>query len=583
MDQKIEMKTSVAVKRILGYVKPYRFYLILSLVSTIFAVAASLLSPVLVGKAINCIVGEGNVDFSELLVYVYALLATVAVMGVSQFITKYATNCLAYLTIRGMRKDVFRKFAKVPLSYLDGNLRGDLLSRMSVDVEQISDGLLQGIQQLLNGVTTIIGTIGFMLAINVWIGLIVIVLTPLSLLLSSFIAKASHKMFRLRSETMGKLTSVVEEMVGNGKVVKAFRYEKRSEAVFDEVNEELYVYGFKAQFYSAISNPGTRFINSLIYAAVGVGGALFAIRGWMSVGDISSFLMYANQYTKPFNDITGVVTELQSAFASAKRVFAVMDAEEERDESQLPALTETDGSVSIRDVRFSYRPDQKLIENFNLEVKKGENVAIVGPTGCGKTTLINLLMRFYETDGGEILLNGTNVKTVTRDSVRTKYGMVLQDSWLFRGTVRDNISYGAPDAPLEAVKEAARMSYCDSFIEGLPDGYDTVIEEEGGNLSEGQKQLLCIARVMLTSPPMLILDEATSSIDALTELKIQKVFYKLMQDRTSFVVAHRLSTIRNADLILVMNNGNVIEQGSHEQLLEQDDGFYRALYNSQFD
>ncbi len=569
------------VKRLLKYTRPYTFFLVTALVSSVIYISLTLLAPVLIGNAIDYIIGPQNVFFDKILPILIYLLFTVIGASLFQWVMSYCTNTLAYRTIKDMRTDVFNKLSRTPLKFIDSNAHGDLMSRVTVDIEQISDGLLQGFTQLFTGVVTIVGTLLFMLSVDPIITLVVVLVTPLSLFVASFIAKRSYNMFRIQSQTRGELGGYVEEIIGNQKLVKTFCYEDRAQKSFEEINSRLYDCGVKAQFYSSLTNPCTRFVNGIVYALVGIIGALSAVSGRLSVGEISCFLTYANQYTKPFNEISGVVTELQSAFASAARVFKVLDEPEETDDSNLYKLKECEGNVDIENVSFSYSPKTPLIENFNLNVKSGSRIAIVGPTGCGKTTFINLLMRFYDVTGGAISIDGHKITDITRQSLRSKYGMVLQESWLFSGTVRENIAYGKPDATDDEIIAAAKSAHAHSFIKRLPDGYDTVITEAGANLSQGQRQLLCIARVMLVDPPMLILDEATSSIDTMTEIRIQRAFTKMMEGRTSFIVAHRLSTIKEADLILVMNAGKIIEQGTHEELLKKG-GFYANLYQSQF-
>ena len=569
------------IRRILTYTKRYTFTLALALFSALVSVSLSLLAPVLIGEGIDCIVGPQNVDFARVAQILMLLAAVIAGSALFQWLMAYCTNQTAYKTVKDMRTAVFHKLNRVPLHYIDSHAHGDLISRVVNDIDQVADGLLQGFTQLFNGIVTIFGTLLFMLSVNVAITLVVVVVTPLSLFVASFIAKRSSGMFKEQSQTRGELGGYVEEMIGNQKVVKAFSYEDRAQETFEEINSRLYDSGVKAQFYSSLTNPCTRFVNAVVYALVGIAGAVSAVSGRLTIGQISCFLTYANQYTKPFNEITGVLTELQTAVASANRVFAVLDEVDEPSDEAAPVLAQCDGRVAIRHVDFSYYPDVPLIADLNLNVRPGQRVAIVGPTGCGKTTIINLLMRFYDVNSGTISVSGVDIRDITRNSLRSAYGMVLQDTWLFSGTVRDNIAYGRPDATEAEIVEAAKAAHTHSFIKRLPEGYDTVISEDGGNISQGQKQLLCIARVMLTKPPMLILDEATSSIDTLTEIRIQKAFDHMMEGRTSFVVAHRLSTIREADTILVMNSGKIIEQGTHEELLEKG-GFYANLYNSQF-
>lgn len=570
------------LKRILEFTRPYIIYLILALVLALISVSTTLYAPILIGKGVDLILAKGNVDFQRLVPIITALGVVIAITAVSQWLMGLCTNKITFHTANDIRTKAFIRLQTVPLKFIDSNQHGDILSRVITDVDQISDGLLMGFTQLFTGVITILGTIGFMLSIDYKITAIVVIITPLSLFVASFIARRTFDMFKLQSETRGELTSLVEEMVTNQKVVKAFGYEKESQVKFEEINSRLQKYGLRATFFSSITNPATRFVNGIVYTSVGITGALLAINGNISVGQLSAFLSYANQYTKPFNEISGVITELQSAFASAKRVFDIIDEEPEvPDEPDAVHLTDVDGRVSLKDVEFSYRPDIKLIENLNLSVKPGQRIAIVGPTGSGKTTIINLLMRFYDVDAGEISVSGYPIKEVTRDSLRSMYGMVLQETWLKTGTIRENIAYGKPDATFEEIVKAAKLAHAHSFIKRLPQGYETRVSEEGENISQGEKQLLSIARVMLTLPPMLILDEATSSIDTRTEIYIQKAFAKMMEGRTSFVVAHRLSTIREADCILVMNKGQIIEQGTHDELLEKG-GFYADLYNSQF-
>ena len=558
-------------------------YLAFSLALAVIHVAATLYTPVLVGKGVDLILSEGNVDFQGLVPVLRRLGAVIAVAAVSQWLMGLCNNRVVYNTARDIRIKAFERLQTVPLRFIDSNQHGDILSRVISDVDQVSDGLLMGFTQLFTGVITIAGTIGFMFSIDFRITAIVVLLTPLSLFVAGFIAKRTYSMFRLQSETRGELTSLVEEMIANQKVVKAFGYEKEAQARFEEINARLQKHGLNATFFSSTTNPATRFVNGLVFTSAGITGALLAISGRISVGQLSAVLSYANQYTKPFNEISGVVTELQSAFASAARVFGIIDQEPEMPDAPGAAeLTGVDGSVVFRDVDFSYRPDVELIRNLNLSVRPGQRIAIVGPTGSGKTTLINLLMRFYDVDAGEIIVSGHPIKQIKRDSLRSMFGMVLQDTWLKSGTIRENIAYGRPDATFEEIVEAAKAAHAHGFISRLPQGYDTPVSEEGENISQGEKQLLSIARVMLTLPPMLILDEATSSIDTRTEIRIQKAFEKMMEGRTSFIVAHRLSTIREADCILVMNKGKIVEQGTHNELLEKG-GFYADLYNSQFE
>lgn len=570
------------LKRILGFAAPYRAALILVLVFSVLSVAATLYVPILTGDAIDFILGPGSVDFPRIVPILIQLLATIAVGSVSQYLLGLCTNRLSYGVARDIRLRAMDKLEVVPLSTIDTHSHGDLLSRVITDVNQVSEGLLMGFTQLFSGVITIFGTLGFMYSVDARIATVVVVVTPLSLLVANFIARRTFSMFKLQSATRGELTALVEEMVGNQKVVKAFGHEGANEDDFDRINERLRSQSLRATFFSSITNPSTRFVNGVVYALVCLFGALMALDGGLSVGALSCFLSYANQYTKPFNEISGVVAELQSAMASARRVFEVIDFEEQTpDAADAAVLHDVQGDVEIENVDFSYRADVPLIENLNLRARPGQRVAIVGPTGCGKTTIINLLMRFYDVRGGEIRVDGHPVMSVTRDSLRGSYGMVLQETWLKSGTIRENIAYGRPEASEEEIVAAAREAHAHSFIMRLPDGYDTVISEDGGNISQGQRQLLCIARVMLTHPPMLILDEATSSIDTRTEQRIQRAFAQLMTGRTSFIVAHRLSTIREADQILVMRAGHIIEQGKHEELLAKG-GFYAELYNSQF-
>lgn len=579
----MKMVNGGVLKRILKYTKPYIIYLILALVMAIINVSTTLYTPILIGVGVDRILGKGNVDFQGLLPILTGLGALIVTTAVSQWLMGLCTNKVSFHTAEDIRTDAFKRLQTVPLKFIDSNRHGDILSRVITDVEQISDGLLMGFTQLFAGVITILGTIGFMLTIDFKITAIVVVLTPLSLFVASFIARRTYNMFKLQSETRGELTSLVEEMISNQKVVKAFGYEKESQKKFEEINSRLQKYGLKATFFSSITNPATRFVNGVVYTSVGITGAFLAINGNISVGQLSAFLSYANQYTKPFNEISGVVTELQSAFASAKRVFDIIDQEPQTpDAPNAIEIEDADGRVSFKDVYFSYSPGSKLIENLNLSVKPGQRIAIVGPTGSGKTTIINLLMRFYDVDSGEISVSGYPIKEIKRDNLRSLFGMVLQDTWLKTGTIRENIAYGRPDASFDEIVEAAKAAHAHGFIKRLPQGYETRVSEEGENISQGEKQLLSIARVMLTLPPMLILDEATSSIDTRTEIKIQRAFAKMMEGRTSFIVAHRLSTIREADLILVMNKGKIIEQGTHEELLEKG-GFYADLYNSQFE
>ena len=573
------------LKRLMTYARPYLKFFIMTVVFAALGVSLSLAVPVFIGEAVDCCVGRGKVDFDTLVRIVIKLASAVVISAFFQWLMSLCTNKLAFLTVRDLRADVFNKLERVPLRYIDRHTKGELTSRVINDIEIISDGLLQGFAQLFSGVITIVGTLVFMMTINFRIALVVVILTPLSFLAASRITKASHDSYMKQSKLRGDMVSLAEEMAGNQKIVKAFVYGKRAEEHFDEVNATYGSIGAKATFFSSMTNPTTRFVNGIIYAAVGMLGALgvigrFPFLGTMSVGRLSGFLAYANQYTKPFNEISGVIAELQNAVASAQRVFSVLDEEELPDDSDKEELGKCDGSLKFTDVCFSYSPKIKLIQSFDLDVSPGQRIAIVGPTGCGKSTIINLLLRFYDIDSGKIEISGRNISDIRRDSLRSKFGMVLQETWIFTGTVAENIAYGVPEATREQVIEAAKAAYAHGFIKRLPNGYDTVISEDGG-LSQGQKQLICIARIMLMSPPILILDEATSSIDLRTEQRIQKAFIKLMEGRTSFIIAHRLSTIKNSDVILVMKQGNIVEQGSHEQLMEKG-GFYSELYNSQF-
>lgn len=569
------------LKRVLKYAKPHALLLILALISAVISVFMTLYTPILIGDAIDNIIKPGQVNFPEIL-RILILLAIVVIMGASfQWLLGYCTNAVSQKTVRDIRIDVFNKIEKLPLKTLDSHPHGDLITRVVSDTEQISDGLLQGFTQLFTGLVTILGTLGFMLYVNYKIAIAVIVITPLSLFVASFIAKHSYDKFRELSWIKGELGGYIEESVGNQKIVKTFGHEETAQAEFEEINNRLYDCGWLAQFYSSLTNPCTRFVNSLVYAAVGVLGAVIALNGAITVGRLSSFLTYANQYTKPFNEISGVITELQAAIACAARVFEIIDKPEETSDGDSLIVADCGGKVNLDNVSFSYTKDKKFIENLNLYANPGQRIAIVGPTGCGKTTVINLLMRFYEVNGGVISVDNRPITDITRNSLRSMYGMVLQDTWLFAGSVHDNIAYGKPEATREEVIAAAKSAHAHSFIKRLPNGYDTVLSEDGGNMSQGQKQLLCIARIMLTQPPMLILDEATSSIDTLTEIRIQRAFDKMMAGRTCFIVAHRLSTIREADCILVMKDGRIIEQGDHNSLMKKN-GFYTELYNSQF-
>ncbi len=571
------------LKKVLRYIRPYWFFVGLSILLAAATVAASLYIPILTGNAVDLIVGPGMVDYVCILSLLMQIGLIIGVAALSQWVMSLINNRITYRVVRDIRNEAFRKLQRLPLKYIDGRPTGEVVSRVIADVDQFADGLLMGFTQLFTGVITILGTLCFMLSVNVVITLVVVVITPVSLVVAAFIAKRTYDMFRLQSQVRGEQTGFVEEMVGSQKVVQAFGREKASLEQFDEINERLRQCSLRAIFFSSITNPSTRFVNSLVYTGVGIVGALSVVGGGLSVGQLSAFLSYANQYTKPFNEISGVVTELQNALACAGRVFELIEEPPQvPDAKDALELGEATGSVAVQDVAFSYHKGQSLIENFNLQVQPGQRVALVGPTGCGKTTVINLLMRFYDVDKGSIQVDGTDIRRITRHSLRKNYGMVLQETWLKRGTVREIIAYGRPDATLEEVVEAAKAAHAHSFIKRLPQGYDTVIGEDGGSISQGQKQLLCIARVMLCLPPMLILDEATSSIDTRTEIRIQKAFQKMMKGRTSFIVAHRLSTIRDADVILVMRDGHIVEQGNHESLLEKG-GFYAQLYNSQFD
>lgn len=576
------MKNKSVVSKILKKIKPYYGYLLLALLSAVISVSLSLYIPVLTGQAVDNIIDAGKVNFENILQILIYIAVGIVGVTVFQWIMNYFTNIISYKTVRNLRREIFNKFNSVPLSYIDSHPHGDLISRVINDVDAVGDGLTQMFLQLFSGIVTIVGTLIFMLMIDWRIALAVVILTPLSLFVAAFIGKLSHKRFSEQQLLQGEISSYVEEHVGNQRIVKAFSYENRAIEDFENLNTKLYDVGFKAQFAGALANPSTRFVNAMVYAAVGIFGALSAISGSLSVGQLSCFLTYANQYTKPFNEVTGVLTQLQTAIAAAGRVFEVLEAENEAPDSpDSPTISECKGNVKIENVSFSYKKEKPLIKNFSLDVKSGSKVAIVGPTGCGKTTFINLLMRFYETDSGKISIDGVDIKSLSRDNLRRQFGMVLQDSWLFCGTIMENLRYGNENATDEEIISAAKAAYAHSFIRRMPDSYNTVISEGGGNLSQGQKQLLCIARAMLTNPAILILDEATSSIDTLTEIRVQKAFAKMMKGKTSFVVAHRLSTIKESDVILVMKDGNIIEQGNHEELLKKG-GFYSTLYNSQF-
>lgn len=570
------------LKRVLTHIKKYRILVILSFVCAMITVASTLYAPILTGDAIDLIVGKGLVDFDGIKDIIYTFVMVTVVTVLSQWFMNIINNHITYSVVRDIRIEVFNHMEELPLSYIDSHKHGDIVSRIVSDIDQFADGLLMGFTQLFTGIVTILATLGFMIAVNVPIALVVIVLTPLSLFVASFIAKRTYHLFHRQSETRGEITALVDEMIGQQKIVQAFGYEDEALERFGEINDRLEKDSMSATFYSSIVNPCTRFLNNLVYAAVGIIGAVSVISTGFTVGQLTCFLSYANQYTKPFNEISNVITELQNAMACAGRVFELLDETPQVPEKeQAHVLTDTKGAIEIKGVNFSYVKDKTLITNLNLSVKPGMRVAIVGPTGCGKSTLINLLMRFYDVDTGSISVDGTDIRDMTRDSLRENYGMVLQETWLKSGTIRENIAYGKPDATDEEIVQAAKLAHSDSFIRRLPQGYDTVIAEDGGNLSQGQKQLLCITRVMLLLPPMLILDEATSSIDTRTEIRIQKAFNRMMQGRTSFIVAHRLSTIREADVILVMKDGNIIEKGNHDQLMAQN-GFYTNLYNSQF-
>lgn len=570
------------VKRVIQYIKKYMFLVVLSFICASIAVASTLYAPILTGRAIDLILGPGNVDFDGIKKIIFEFVIVVAITMISQWLMNIINNHITYSVVRDIRIEAFNHLEELPLSYIDSHRHGDIVSRIVADIDQFADGLLMGFTQLFTGVVTILGTLGFMLYINVPIAVVVVVLTPISLFVASFIAKRTYKLFRSQSESRGDLTSLVDEMIGQQKIVQAFGYEDDALRRFEQINDKLEKDSMNATFYSSITNPATRFLNSLVYTAVGIIGALSAIRGTLTIGQLTCFLSYANQYTKPFNEISNVITELQNAVACAGRVFELIDAEPQTAEPEdAKILEEARGEINIEHADFSYVPEKELIKNLNLSVKPGMRVAIVGPTGCGKSTLINLLMRFYDVNSGSISVDGTDIRMLTRESLRSNYGMVLQETWLKTGTIRENIAYGKPDATDEEIIEAAKLAHSHSFIKRLPQGYDTVITEDGGNLSQGQKQLLCITRVMLLLPPMLILDEATSSIDTRTEIRIQKAFNRMMEGRTSFIVAHRLSTIREADIILVMKDGNIIEKGSHDELMSMN-GFYTSLYNSQF-
>lgn len=575
------MKTTL---KILRYTRPHSLYFVLAIVCAVVSVSLTLYIPVLVGNAIDFMLGKGQVDFAKITEITVKIAVSIALIALFQWLMGHCTNVISARTVRDMRSDIFRKLNAVPLSYIDSHPHGDLISRITNDVEAVGDGLTQVITQLFAGIVTIVGTLIFMLSINVQIALVVVVLTPLSILVAAIIGRMCAKSFREQQALQGEISSYVEEMVGNQKTVKAFAFESRSAEEFDKKNKRLFKVGLRAQFAGALANPCTRFVNNMVYAATGIIGAVTVLNtfmGVLTIGQLSCFLTYANQYTKPFNEVTGVLTQIQTALAAGGRIFAVLESDDEPSDSDKKKLNSVKGDIEFKNVKFSYTPEKLLIEDFSLSVKSGQQVAIVGPTGCGKTTLINLIMRFYEVQSGEILIDGVNTRDIRRKDLRHLFGMVLQDSWLMHGTIMENLRYGKPSATDEDVIAAAKLSYAHSFVRKMPHGYDTVITEGGSNLSAGQKQLLCIARAMVLDPPMLILDEATSSIDTLTEIRVQKAFRKLMQGRTSFIVAHRLSTIRESDVILVMNKGNIVEQGSHEELLAKK-GFYYEIYNSQF-
>lgn len=576
------MKNKGILKKVISYIDRYKYYLFLSMLFALVSVALTLYAPILVGNALDYIIGKGNVDFDNIISILIRLGIVIAVTALVQWLMNVCNNKIAYNVSRDLRQKSFEKLEVLPCSYLDSHTNGDIVSRVINDVDQLADGLLMGFTQFFTGVVTIIGTIGFMLYINVWITLVVVVITPLSFFIARFIAKKTFKMFSLQSKTRGEQTSFIDEMITNQKVADAYNMDDENLERFDDINDRLAAYSLRATFFSSITNPATRFVNSIVYASVALFGAIMAVKGNITVGILSCFLAYANQYTKPFNEISSVVTELQNAFACAERVFELIEEQGVKpDSADAVDVTNPDGNIVIDNMSFSYLPDKPLIENLNVKVKSGMTVAIVGPTGCGKTTLINLLMRFYDCNEGSISLDGVNIKQIKRHSLRENVGMVLQDTWLKAGTIKDNIRLADPDATDEQILSASKAAHAHSFIKRLPKGYDTVIGEDGGSLSQGQRQLLCITRLMLSPPPILILDEATSSIDTRTEIKIQRAFNTLMNGRTTFIVAHRLSTIKNADLILVMNDGNIVEQGNHNELLNKK-GFYYELYNSQF-
>ena len=576
------MNTKDVMKRLMAYVKPYRMLLVGALLCAIVYVVMSLLSPVLIGQAVDGIIGPGNVDFAQIGRVALELAVVLLAGGFFQWLMTLFTNKVCYRTVKDLRTQVFSRIQHVPLKFIDQNAHGNIINRIVNDVDSVSDGLLQGFTQLFTGVITILGTLGFMVSINPWIALVVVALTPVSLIIATLIARGTHKTFMKQSQIQGELGGHVEEMLGGQKVVKLFGHEQASEAKLEEINQRLYTWGYKAQIYPAFTNPLTRFVNGLVYAAVGVAGALTAVQGRLTIGQLSCFLSYANQYTKPFNEVTGIMAQLQTAMAAARRLITLIDEPMEQEPQNPKHLPGGKTAIAFHDVSFHYLPERPLIEHFNLDVQPGQRIAIVGPTGCGKTTLINLLMRFYDVVDGSITVGGVDIRDVPRDELRGRFGMVLQETWLTQATVAENIGYGKPGATREEIIAAAKAAHADSFIRRLPEGYDTVITENGGNLSQGQKQLLCIARVMLMDPPMLILDEATSNIDTMTELRVQKAFAAMVKGRTSFVVAHRLSTIKESDRILVMNQGHVVETGTHEELLARG-GFYAKLYRSQFE
>lgn len=580
--KRIQENQKMTLRKVLRYIRKYWLYLAASIIMAAITVTLTLYLPILTGRVIDRIVGKGQVDFDGVFAVLQRMVIVIAITAAAQWIMNVCNNKMTYRIVQDIRNEAFHKIEILPLKYIDGHSYGEVVSRVIADADQFADGLLMGFTQFFTGVITIVGTLGFMLSVNVGITGVVVLVTPLSFFVAAFIAKKTFTMFKLQSETRGEQTALIEEMIGNQKVVQAFSHEDEAMEEFDEINGRLRDCSLKAIFFSSITNPATRFVNNLVYAGVAVTGAVFAVRGGISVGQLSCFLTYANQYTKPFNEISGVVTELQNALACAERIFDLIEETPQiPDKTDAVELRDVEGNVTLEHVDFSYVPDRKLITDFNLAVRAGQRVAIVGPTGCGKTTVINLLMRFYDVNAGKICVEGLDIRDVTRWSLRSNYGMVLQETWLKAGTIRDNIVMGKPDATEEEIIAAAKASHAHSFIKRLPKEYDTVIGEDGGSLSQGQKQLLCITRVMLCLPPMLILDEATSSIDTRTELKIQQAFATMMKGRTSFIVAHRLSTIREADIILVMKDGNIIEQGNHETLLAQN-GFYAKLYASQF-